>query len=74
MNSSLPDSTSQTTNEIRLYSDVTIDSTEIINYNIRVLGGKLDVHGTVKNQITVIGGDVQIFPSAIIEGKIVDTQ
>ena len=31
MNSSLPDSTSQTTNEIRLYSDVTIDSTEIIN-------------------------------------------
>ena len=71
MNSSLPDSTSQTTNEIRLYSDVTIDSTEIINYNIRILGGKLDVHGTVKNQITVIGGDVQIFPSAIIEGKIV---
>ena len=71
MNSSLPDSISQTTNEIRFYTDVTIDSSETMTINIRVIGGRLDIYGVVKSQITVIGGDVRIFSSAIIEGKIV---
>jgi len=69
--SSLSDSSKFTTNEIRLYTDVTIDSSEIITNNIRILGGVLTVYGTVESQITVIGGDVQIFSSAIINGKIV---
>ena len=69
--SSLSDSTSFTTNEIRFYSDVTIDSLEIMTNNIRILGGGLSVYGTVESQITVIGGDVQIFSSAIINGKII---
>ena len=69
--SSLSDSTSFTTNEIRFYSDVTIDSSEIITNNIRIIGGVLTVYGTVESQITVIGGDVHILSSAIINGKIV---
>jgi len=68
---SLSDSSKFTTNEIRFYSDVTIDSSEIITNNIRILGGGLTVYGTVESQITVIGGDVHIFSSAIINGKII---
>ena len=69
--SSLSDSSKFTTNEIRFYSDVTIDSSEIITNNIRILGGGLTVYGTVESQITIIGGDVHIFSSAVINGKIV---
>jgi len=69
--SSLSDSSKFTTNEIRFYSDVTIDSSEIITNNIRILGGGLTVYGTVESQITIIGGDVHIFSSAIINGKII---
>ena len=69
--SSLSDSSKFTTNEIRFYSDVTIDSSEIITNNIRILGGGLTVYGTVESQITVIGGDIHIFSSAVINGKIV---
>ena len=69
--SSLNDSSKFTTNEIRFYSDVTIDSSEIITNNIRILGGGLTVYGTVESQITIIGGDVHIFSSAVINGKIV---
>jgi hypothetical protein len=69
--SSLSDSSKFTTNEIRFYSDVIIDSSEIITKNIRILGGGLTVYGTVESQITVIGGDVHIFSSAVINGKIV---
>ncbi len=68
---SLSDSSKFTTNEIRFYSDVTIDSSEIITNNIRILGGGLTVYGTVESQITVIGGDVHILSSAIINGKII---
>jgi len=70
--SSLSDSSKFTTNEIRFYSDVTIDSSEIITNNIRILGGGLTVYGTVESQITIIGGDVHIFSSAVINGKIVE--
>ena len=69
--SSLSDSSKFTRNEIRFYSDVTIDSSEIITNNIRILGGGLTVYGTVESQITIIGGDVHIFSSAVINGKIV---
>ena len=71
LNSSLSDSSSFTRSEIRFYSDVIIDSSETLKDNIRVLGGTLNVYGTVESQITVIGGDVHIFPSAHISGKIV---
>ena len=71
LNTSLSDSSDLTTNETRLYADVVIDSLEIMNKNIRILGGELNVYGTVESQITVIGGDVHIFPTGVINGKIV---
>ena len=65
------DSTSLTSNEIRLYSDVTIDSSQVSVNTIRILGGSLNVYGTVEGQITVVGGDIHIFPSAIVNGTII---
>ena len=65
------DSTALTSNEIRLYSDVTIDSSQVSVNTIRILGGSLNVYGTVEGQITVVGGDIHIFPSAIINGTII---
>ena len=45
---SLGDSTALTSNEIRLYSDVTIDSSQVSVNTIRILGGSLNVYGTVE--------------------------
>ena len=70
LNTSLSDSSDLTTNETRLYADVVIDSLEIMNKNIRILGGELNVYGTVESQITVIGGDVHIFPTGVINGRL----
>ncbi len=71
LNTSMKDSISTTTNEIRFYSDVTIDTAEVMTDNIRILGGQLNVYGIVKSQITVIGGDVNLYSTSVIEGKIV---
>jgi hypothetical protein len=65
------DSTGLISNEIRLYSDVTIDSSQVSINTIRILGGNLIVYGTVEGQITVVGGDIHIFPSAIVNGTII---
>ena len=65
------DSTALKSNEIRLYSDVTIDSFQVSVNTIRILGGSLNVYGTVEGQITVVGGDIHIFPSAIENGTII---
>ena len=54
------DSTALSSNEIRLYSDVTIDSSQVSVNTIRILGGSLNVYGTVEGQITVVGGDIHI--------------
>ena len=42
------DSTGLISNEIRLYSDVTIDSSQVSINTIRILGGNLIVYGTVE--------------------------
>jgi len=68
---SLGDSTALTSIEIRLYSNVTIDSSQVSVNTIRILGGSLNVYGTVEGQITVVGGDIYIFPSAIVNGTII---
>ena len=65
------DSTSLTSNEIRLYSDVTIDSSQVSVNTIRIFGGNLNVYGTVEGKITVVGGNIHIFPSAIVNGTII---
>lgn len=70
-NFSLSDTSYSPENEVRFYSDITIDSSEIWLDNIRILGGALKVHGTVEGQIILIGGDVHIFSSAVVNGKII---
>ena len=65
------DSTALTSNEIRLYSDVTIDSSQVSVNTIRIFGGNLNVYGTVEGKITVVGGNIHIFPSAIVNGTII---
>jgi len=65
------DSTALTSKEIRLYSDVTIDSSQVSVNTIRILGGSLNIYGTVEGQITVVGGDIYIFPSATVNGTII---
>ena len=65
------DSTALTSKEIRLYSDVTIDSSQVSVNTIRILGGSLNIYGAVEGQITVVGGHIYIFPSATVNGTII---
>ncbi|MCK4579537.1 MAG: polymer-forming cytoskeletal protein, partial [Candidatus Marinimicrobia bacterium] len=56
--------------EIKIFTDLTIPEGEIRSGNLRVIGGDLTVAGTVTGRITVIGGAVEILPTATIEGSI----
>jgi len=58
-------------NEMKFYSDYTIDTTAVINDRIRIMGGDLFIYGQTNNKITVIGGDVTIGSTAIINSEIV---
>ena len=57
--------------EMKFYSDYIIDSTDIVNDRIRIMGGDLFIYGQIDNKITVIGGDVTIGATAIINGEII---
>ncbi|MBT3299431.1 MAG: hypothetical protein HN657_06115 [Candidatus Marinimicrobia bacterium] len=58
-------------NEMKFYSDHIIDTTEVINDRIRIIGGDLFVYGETNNTIMVLGGDVTIGATAIINSEIV---
>lgn len=58
-------------NEMKFYSDYIIDTTDVINDRIRIMGGDLFIYGQTNNKITVIGGDVTIGATAIINSEIV---
>ncbi|MBT6939569.1 MAG: hypothetical protein HN994_04175 [Candidatus Marinimicrobia bacterium] len=57
--------------EMKFYSDYIIDSTDIVNDRIRIMGGDLFIYGQIDNKVTVIGGDVTIGATAIINGEII---
>ncbi|MCH7575252.1 MAG: polymer-forming cytoskeletal protein [Candidatus Marinimicrobia bacterium] len=59
------------TGELKIFSDLTIPADEIRTGKLRVIGGNLTVIGTVTGRIIVIGGDVDIKSSAVVEGTIV---
>ncbi len=61
----------QANQELRLFGDHVIDANTISNDRIRLIGGNLTVDGTVRGTITLVGGDVFLHPTAIIEGKII---
>ena len=57
--------------EIKIFSDLVIPEGEVRSGNIRVIGGNLTVAGRVTGRITVLGGDVDLQPTAQVEGTIV---
>ena len=59
------------TDEIIFYKDHVIPRGTISYDNIRIIGGDLIVDGTVKGKITLIGGDVKLNDTAVLDGQIV---
>ena len=59
------------TDEIIFYKDHVIPSGDVSYDYIRIIGGDLIVDGTVKGKITLIGGDVKLNETAVLDGQIV---
>jgi hypothetical protein len=57
--------------ETKFFGDHSIAVDSISIDKIRIIGGNLDVHGTVMGTITVIGGDAILHKTAVINGEIV---
>ncbi|MEE9189520.1 MAG: hypothetical protein V3U16_01970, partial [Candidatus Neomarinimicrobiota bacterium] len=57
-------------NETKFFGDHTIDSNTVSINHIRIIGGSLSVYGTVSGVITVIGGDVYLYNTALVDGEI----
>jgi cytoskeletal protein CcmA (bactofilin family) len=57
--------------EIKIFNDLHIPEGEVRSGAIRVIGGNLTVAGRVTGRITVLGGDVELLPTAQIDGTIV---
>jgi len=59
------------TDETKFFNDYTIEADEINNDNIRVVGGDLYVYGTVGGKITVVGGNITLGSTSVVNGTIV---
>ncbi len=57
--------------EIKIFDDLVIPEGEVRSGAIRVIGGNLTVAGRVTGRITVLGGNVELLPTAQVEGTIV---
>lgn len=57
--------------ETKFFGDYTVNADETVHRKIRVIGGDLTVHGTVIGQIIVVGGDVYLKSTSVIEGRII---
>lgn len=57
--------------ETKIFNDLLIPEGEVRSGAIRVIGGNLTVAGKVTGRITVLGGDVELLPTAQVEGTIV---
>ena len=53
------------------FSDYHVDSSTVNNNEIIIIGGNLNVDGTINGKITIIGGDVYLGPTALINGEII---
>ncbi|MFH1852703.1 MAG: hypothetical protein ABIA75_10190 [Candidatus Neomarinimicrobiota bacterium] len=59
------------TDEIKFFGDYIIED-GVTNYDkVRIVGGDLTVFGTIEGQFTVIGGDIFIKQTAVVNGRIV---
>ena len=59
------------TDEFTFRADVTIDSGEVSETNMRIIGGDLTVFGTVNGKITLFGGDATLKNSSVLNGEII---
>ncbi|MBC8479053.1 MAG: hypothetical protein H8D46_01210 [FCB group bacterium] len=57
-------------NVVKILSDYDIPEGEIVNKNLKIIGGDLTVAGVVNGEITIIGGDVYILPTAVVNGSL----
>lgn len=57
--------------EIKIFNDLHIPEGEVRSGAVRIIGGNLTVAGRVTGKITVLGGDVELLPTAQIDGTIV---
>ncbi|MCH7732236.1 MAG: BamA/TamA family outer membrane protein [Candidatus Marinimicrobia bacterium] len=60
-----------TGNELKFFGDYYIGINEIVKDDIQLFGGNLFVAGTVLGKITVLGGDVTLESTAVVNGRIV---
>ena len=59
------------TDEFTFREDVTIDSSEVSETNMRIIGGDLTVFGTVNGKITLFGGDATLKNGSVLNGEII---
>ena len=59
------------TDEFTFRADVTIDSGEVSETNMRIIGGDLTVFGTVNGKITLFGGDATLKNGSVLNGEII---
>ena len=57
--------------DVKLFGDYYIKEGEVSQKYLRIIGGDLYVAGTVENRIIVLGGDVFVKSSAVINGEII---
>jgi len=55
---------------IKILDDYDIPEGEIVNKDLKIIGGDLNIAGTVNGEITIIGGDVIIQSTAEINGRL----
>ena len=57
--------------EFTFREDVTIDSGEVSESNMRIVGGNLIIYGTVNGVATLLGGDAYLKGGGILNGQII---
>ncbi|RMF07902.1 MAG: hypothetical protein D6762_06645 [Candidatus Neomarinimicrobiota bacterium] len=56
--------------EIKIFGDHTIPAGTVYTDDLRIIGGSLTIEGTLEGHATVIGGNVDIRPGAVVNGDI----
>lgn len=64
------DSLEHAPRESRFFGDYYVGVGEVSRENIRIFGGDLFVAGQVEGEIIVLGGDVTLEPTAVVNGRI----
>ncbi len=58
-------------NVTKIFQDYTIEEDMVVNGNLKIIGGNLNVKGMVNGEIHVLGGNIYIRDMAVINGTII---